>query len=173
MICLFEMIRSDFARSTKKRFNLINYLLLCLSSKGVAAVKDYRLSHYLWVKGMPMLAKVIKNRNIKKHGCDIGFSTKIGPGFAIGHPVGVVISGGAEIGENFTVMSCVTIGAKGLNDGGAPKIGDNVYIGTGAKVLGKISIGNNSCVGANSVVTHDVDENTVVAGVPATKIRGM
>lgn len=104
-------------------------------------------------------------------GFDITRGTDIGKGFYIGHFGGVVISGAAKIGDNCNISQGVTIGVSGVGENrGVPIIGDNVYIGAGAKVIGKIVIGNNVAIGANAVVTRDVPDNTIVAGVPAKVI---
>jgi serine O-acetyltransferase len=103
-----------------------------------------------------------------KFGISIPFTTRIGPGFYIGHFGGIVVSDGAEIGRNCNISQGVTIGASNRGQrAGAPVIGDNVYIGPGAKVIGGIRIGDDVAIGANAVVTHDVPSGSVVAGVPA------
>ena len=95
-------------------------------------------------------------------------NTKIGEGFYIGHFSGIVISSAAVIGKNCNISQGVTIGISGKGeDRGCPIIGDNVYIGAGAKVIGRITIGNNVAIGANAVVTKDVPDNAVVVGIPA------
>lgn len=91
---MFDLIKEDFKVSSKKDWSLFKYLLLCLSSKGVAAVKDYRLSHWFYKKGLYRIAKMVQNRNLKRHACEISCAADIGPGFAIGHPLGIVIGGG-------------------------------------------------------------------------------
>ena len=166
---MFDIIKTDYARSTKRKWSIVNYFLLCFSSKGVAAVKDYRFSNWLYRKKLFILAKIIQNRNIKKHGCDIGYNAKIDEGFAIGHPVGIVITGEATIGKNCTIMSNVTIGAKEGQNEGAPIIKNQVYIGTGAKILGKCTIEDNVTIGANAVVLKNVTANKIAVGVPANE----
>lgn len=167
---MFDIIKTDYARSTKRKWSIVNYLLLCFSSKGVAAVKDYRFSNWLYRKKLFVLAKMVQNRNIKKHGCDIGCSTQIDEGFAIGHPVGIVITGEAIIGKNCTIMSNVTIGAKEGRNEGTPIIKDQVYIGTGAKILGKCIIEDNAIIGANAVVLKNITANKKAVGVPAREM---
>lgn len=167
---MFDIIKTDYARSTERKWSIVNYLLLCFSSKGVAAVKDYRFSNWLYRKKLFVLAKMVQNRNIKKHGCDIGCSAQIDEGFAIGHPVGIVITGEAIIGKNCTIMSNVTIGAKEGRNEGTPIIKDQVYIGTGAKILGKCIIGDNAIIGANAVVLKNTAANKKAVGVPAREM---
>lgn len=103
--------------------------------------------------------------------CSIPFQAEIGKGTKLGHGgIAVVINKRAIIGQNCVIGSCVTIGGKSKGDA-APKIGDFVYIATGAKVLGDIQIGNHVIIGANSVVVKDVPSNCVVAGIPAAIIK--
>ena len=97
-------------------------------------------------------------------GIDIMVGTRIGKGFCIGHYSGNVVNASAIIGEDCMMLQGVTIGGW---KGGVPQIGSNVMICAGAKVIGNVRIGNNVVVGANAVVTHDVPDNAVVAGVPA------
>ncbi len=172
---MFENIKADYSRSTKKKFTLFNFLALCISSKGVDAVKNFRISHWFYKHNLLIFAKIFQNKNIKRNGCDIGYKASIGKGFAIGHPVGIVISSNAFIGENVTIMSGVTIGTKCLNaqNNGNPTIENNVYIGTGAKILGAVNIKEGSTIGANAVIVCDVDACSVWGGVPGKKIRGV
>lgn len=101
-------------------------------------------------------------------GIDLKRNTKIGKGFYIGHFSGIVISSAAVIGNNCNISQGVTIGVAGKGENrGCPTIGNNVYIGAGAKIIGKITIGNNVAIGANAVVTKDVPDNAVVGGIPA------
>ena len=106
-----------------------------------------------------------------KYGICIPFTTKIGSGFYIGHYGGIVVSKETSIGKNCNISHGVTIGQanRGIRKG-QPAIGDNVYIGPGAKIFGSIKIGNGCAIGANSVVNKDVPDNSVVVGVPGVII---
>lgn len=117
------------------------------------------------------IARVMYRRYMFRLGISIPFQTAIGPGFYIGHFGGIVVSHGARIGANCNLSQGVTIGQinRGRR-GGIPQIGDNVYIGPGAKVLGGITIGNGVAIGANAVVIDDVPDNAVVVGVPGRVI---
>ena len=114
-----------------------------------------------------LLKKIFLMRYTYKYGISIPYITRIGSGFVIGHFGGIVVNEKAVIGNNCTISHGVTIGKahRGKNMG-YPVIGDNVYIGAGAKIIGKIKIGNNVVVGANCVVTKDMPDNAVVAGIP-------
>ena len=121
-------------------------------------------SHYRWNK----LYGFILRRYHYKYGIELPRDTKVGEGFYIGHCGGIIISGGVVIGRNCNISQGVTIGVAGRGDNrGIPVIGDCVYIGPGAKVIGKIRVGNNVAIGANAVVTKDVPDNAVVGGIPA------
>ena len=105
-------------------------------------------------------------------GMKLGFSIPInvfGPGLAIVHYGTIVVSSEAKIGENCRIHAGVNIGANG-GEKAAATIGDNVYIGPGAKIVGKICIGDNVCIGANAVVTNDVESGITIGGIPARKI---
>lgn len=100
-------------------------------------------------------------------GIELPCEVVVGPGFVIDHFGGIVISGYASFGTNCRIRNGVVVGLKNVSDPCAPQIGDNVDIGAGAKVLGKITIGNNVAIGANAVVTCDVPDNYIAVGVPA------
>jgi len=114
------------------------------------------------------IARIFLNHLTYKLSISIPPSTEIGSGFYIGHFGGIVINGKSVIGKNCNISHGVTLGQanRGANKG-YPTLGDNVYIGPGAKILGAVKIGNNVAIGANSVVTKDILDNSVVAGVPA------
>ena len=99
------------------------------------------------------------------HGLDIPPSVPIGPGLYIPHPVGTVVMAN-HIGSHVTLVSCVTIGLR--KEVAFPTLGDHVYVGAGARILGPINVGNNVTIGANAVVLRDVPDNSVAVGVPAS-----
>ncbi|MFZ2160718.1 MAG: serine acetyltransferase [Sideroxyarcus sp.] len=100
-------------------------------------------------------------------GIDLPCEVEVGTGFIIDHFGGIVVSGYAKFGDHCRIRNGVVIGLKNIEEPGAPIIGNNVDIGTGAKVLGKIRIGNNVLIGANAVVISDVPDNSIAVGVPA------
>jgi serine O-acetyltransferase len=106
-----------------------------------------------------------------KYGIHVPYSTRIGSGLYIGHFGGIIVDNQALIGRNCNLSQSVTIGQanRGRNKGHSI-IGDNVYIGPGAKIVGAVRIGNNVAIGANCVVTHDIPENSVVVGIPGRVI---
>ncbi len=117
------------------------------------------------------LAILVLQRYSRRYGISIPFDTEIAEGFYIGHFGGIVVNYRTRIGRDCTISHGVTLGQanRGARSG-APVIGDGVYIGPGAKVVGAVTIGNNVAIGANCVVTDDVPDNGVVAGVPGRVI---
>ena len=110
---------------------------------------------------------------LHKQGLKLGFSISVnsfGPGLYIAHYGTLVVNRNVKVGENCKIHVGVNIGAWGQSDD-APKIGDNVYIGPGAKIFGKIKVGNNVSIGANAVVNKDVPDNCVLVGVPARIVK--
>lgn len=100
-------------------------------------------------------------------GIELPCEAIVGENFLIDHFGGIVISGYAKFGDNCRIRNGVVVGLKNVNDPCAPQVGNNVDIGTGAKLLGNIKIGNNVSIGANSVVLIDVPDNSIAVGVPA------
>ena len=124
--------------------------------------------------GARQLISLILRRQTYRFGISISPDARIGPGLYIGHFGGIVVNKDVVIGCNLNISHDVTLGQ--VNRGsrkGCPTIADNVYIGPGAKVLGRIHVGSHSAIGANAVVTRDVEENTSVAGVPARVISNV
>lgn len=100
-------------------------------------------------------------------GVELPCEVKVGRGFVIDHFGGIIVSGYASFGDNCRIRNGVVVGLSHADDPCAPVIGDNVDIGTGAKVLGRIRIGNNVLIGANAVVVRDVPDDSIAVGVPA------
>ncbi len=135
------------------------------------AVVAYRLKAWAHRNGIPVLPFICDTLNRLFWGVVIGDRVKIGRGLCIVHGY-VVIDGAVVIGKNCYINPHVTIGLRGGNvftlDG--PRLGDNVYIGTGAKILGAITVGNNVLIGANAVVLNDVPDDHTAVGAPARAI---
>ena len=136
------------------------------------AVLWYRLAHRLYLKKRYFAARMISQSTARRTGIEIHPGAKIGKGFFIDHGHGVVIGETAEIGDNVTLYQGVTLGGTGNETGKRhPTIEDNVMISSGAKVLGSITIGKNSKIGAGSVVVSDVPPNSTVVGVPGKVVK--
>jgi serine O-acetyltransferase len=171
---MWAEIRSDYGRYPGVG---LRRLAKALSAQGFWAVVGFRISHAVFslpgagglvAKGAWLpIQKLIECLT----GVQIGPGACIGPGLYIGHFGCIVVSGRAVLGANCNLSQGVTVGIAGRGDArGVPVIGDRVYVGAGAKVLGKISIGDDVAVGANAVVTHDVRSGVTVAGIPAKVI---
>jgi serine O-acetyltransferase len=160
-------VQSVFDRDPAAR-SLIE-VLLCYP--GLYAVWGYRLSHWLWVHRLKVLGRYVSQVMRWFTGIEIHPGAKIGQGLFIDHGMGVVIGETAEIGEEVTLYHTVTLGGTSLAKGKRhPTLGDRVTVGAGAKILGPITIGHDSRIGANAVVVKSVPDNAVVVGVPGQNI---
>lgn len=140
---------------------------ILLAYPGLHALIGYRFSHWLWVHHLKLWARWNSHLIRFLTGIEIHPGAKIGPGFFIDHGMGVVIGETAEIGRDVTIYHGVTLGGVSLTKGKRhPTIEDGVVLGAGSKVLGAITIGANSRIGANAVVVRSVPANSVVVGVP-------
>lgn len=140
---------------------------------GVKALALHRLAHGLYQMKLYFLARAVSEFSRAVTGIEIHPGARIGQGLVIDHGFGVVIGETAEIGDNVLIYQGVTLGGTSLEPGKRhPTIGDGVVIGSGAKVLGPITIGNNARIGANSVVLSAVAPATSVGGIPAKPLGG-
>lgn len=151
--------RDPAARSTLE-------VLLCYP--GLHALFCHRVAHFFHRRGLILMPRLISHLSRFFTGIEIHPGASIGSSFFIDHGMGVVIGETTEIGSNVTIYQGVTLGGTGKEKGKRhPTIGDNVVVGTGAKVLGPITIGENSRVGAGSVVLSSAPPNSTVVGIPA------
>lgn len=124
--------------------------------------------------GVRQVTVLLLHRYTIKYGMDISRDARIGSGFYIGHFGGIFVNQDVVIGDNCNISQGVTLGRQ--NRGariGCPMVGNNVYIGPGAKIIGKVHIGDNAAIGANAVVVNDVAPNTSVGGIPARPISDL
>lgn len=136
------------------------------------AILRYRLAHWFFVKKRYFVARWISQRAAKKTGIEIHPGATIGKGLFIDHGHGVVIGETAEIGDNCTIYQGVTLGGTGKEHGKRhPTIGDNVMISAGAKVLGSFTVGDDSKIGAGSVVLREIPPNSTVVGIPGRVVK--
>ncbi|MHB8130565.1 MAG: serine O-acetyltransferase EpsC [Mobilitalea sp.] len=136
------------------------------------AIIRYRISHYLYQKQHFFLARWYSQRTVRKTGIEIHPGATIGKGLFIDHGYGVVIGETAIVGDNVTLYQGVTLGGTGKEHGKRhPTVGNNVMISAGAKILGSFTIGENSKIGAGSVVLSEVPPNSTVVGVPGRVVK--
>ena len=139
---------------------------------GVHALLAHRVAHALHEARVPLLPRLIAGITRTVTGIEIHPAARIGAGFFIDHGMGVVIGETAEIGDDVTLYQGVTLGGTGFACGKRhPTVQDNVTIGSGAKLLGPITIGHGSKIGANTVVIHEVPPNSTVVGNPGHPVR--
>ena len=145
-----------------------NPIEVILTYPGLHALLVHRLSHCLYLVGVPVLPRLISHISRMLTGIEIHPGATIGRGLFIDHGMGVVVGETSEIGDNVTMYQGVTLGGTGQERGKRhPTIGNNVLIGVGAKILGAITVGDNSRIGAGAVVLDDVPPNSTAVGVPA------
>ncbi len=160
------------------KWSTLNEVFYNSFEPGLWVVVLYRFSRILYLINIPVLrifTRLITFFVFKFSelilGVAISASTDIGPGLYIGH-VGIIrIHPDVKAGKNLSIGQLVTIGTKGVGHKGVPSIGDNVYMGVGAKILGNIKIGNNVKIGANSVVVNDLPDYATAVGIPARIVK--
>jgi serine O-acetyltransferase len=145
---------------------------ILLTYGGVQALLAHRVSHALHEAGVPLIPGMLANLMRVLTGVEIHPAARIGRGLFIDHGAGVVIGETAEVGDDVTMYQGVTLGGTGFARGKRhPTVGDQVMIGSGAKLLGPIVVGARSKIGANSVVIHDVPADATVVGNPGHPVR--
>lgn len=168
----FSSMRRDIQSALERDPAARTAFEILLLYPGLHAVWFHRLAHWLWRRNAKLLARWLSQLARGLTGIEIHPGATIGPGLFIDHGMGVVIGETAEIGSDVTLYHGVTLGGTSLSKGKRhPTIGDRVTIGAGAKILGNITIGSDSRIGANAVVVKSVPENSVVVGVPGQIVR--
>jgi serine O-acetyltransferase len=164
---MFKRLREDIEVVFEQDPSARTYLEVILTYSGLHAIWAHRIAHAFYKRRLYFIARVISQASRFLTGIEIHPGAKIGRRFFIDHGMGVVIGETCEIGDNVTVFQGVTLGGTGKEKGKRhPTIKDNVLISTGAKVLGSITIGENSKVGGGSVVLKEVPPNSTVVGIP-------
>jgi serine O-acetyltransferase len=139
---------------------------------GVQALLAHRVAHALWESEVPLIPRTIAYTSRSVTGVEIHPAARIGSDFFIDHGSGVVIGETAEIGDRVTLYQGVTLGGTGFARGKRhPTLQDDVTVGSGAKLLGPVTVGRNAKVGANTVVIEDVPDHTTVVGNPGHPVR--
>ena len=165
---LTETIRAYMKNDPAARSGLEVFLLY----NGLHAQISYRFSHWFYRHHMPFIARWISQGSKHRTGIEIHPAATIGRRLVIDHGTGIVIGATAEIGDDCLIYQGVTLGGTGYGHGKRhPTLGNNVMVGSGAKVLGPIKIGDNSKIAANSVVLREVPPNCTVVGIPGHIVR--
>ena len=171
-MAMFGVIREQIDTIFREDPAAKSVVEIVLCYPGFHAVLLHRLAHRLYKAGVPLLPRVISQFSRFCTGIEIHPGATIGSRFFIDHGMGVVIGETSEIGDDVLIYQGVTLGGTGNEKGKRhPSIGNHVVIGTGAKVLGSITIGNNVKIGAGSVVVRPVPDNSTVVGIPGRVVR--
>ncbi|MGC3953234.1 MAG: serine O-acetyltransferase [Propionicimonas sp.] len=168
-------IREDLDAAMREDPAATSRMLVALTYPGVHAVWVYRLAHRLWLRGpvFKPLARILSQLARFFTGVEIHPGARIGRRFFIDHGMGVVIGETAEVGDDVLMYHQVTLGGRSRGRFKRhPTIGSNVLLGAGAKIIGPITIGDGTKIGANALVVKDVPPNSVVTGIPANTSPG-
>jgi serine O-acetyltransferase len=172
---MFKLFKQDVQRwvipqqiADPCQINLWVTLKLLYNYMSLQAMLWFRFGSWCTQKRIPFVKGFVYRHIMRNFGLEISPGADIGGGLYIAHPVGCVISA-KHIGENCSIISGVTIGMR--NEWAFPTIGDHVFIGAGARILGGITIGNGAVIGANAVVITDVPADATFVGVPAKRIK--
>jgi serine O-acetyltransferase len=164
---MFSALRRDIRTVLERDPAVRSALEVLLCYPGVHALAFHRLAHRLWHAGFTTLARGVSHLSRFLTGIEIHPAARLGRGLFIDHGMGIVIGETTEVGQNVTLLQGVTLGGTSLKrEKRHPTLGDNVVVGTGAAVIGAITIGDGTRIGAGSVVVRDVPPNSVVVGVP-------
>jgi len=169
---MFKLLLEDI-RACYRNDPAARNLLEVLTYAGVQAITLHRITHFLWKIGLPFVPRIISQLNRFLTGIEIHPGARIGRGFFVDHGMGIVIGETSEIGDNCVLFHNVTLGGTGKHTGKRhPTIGSNVFIGTGATILGPVTVGNNVKIGANTfIIMHDVPDNCTVVGSPGKIVK--
>ncbi|QOR66170.1 serine O-acetyltransferase [Cytobacillus suaedae] len=164
---MIKTMREDINMVFEQDPSAKSVLEVILTYSGIHAIWSHRIAHKFYKKRFYFIARLISQISRFFTGIEIHPGAKIGKRFFIDHGMGVVIGETCEIGNDVTIYQGVTLGGTGKEKGKRhPTIMDNVLIASGAKVLGSITVGENSKIGAGSVVLHEVPSNSTVVGIP-------
>ena len=167
MISFLSSVREDIGSILERDPAASSWLEVVLCYPGLHAVWAHRFSHWMWRHRLHLLARIISQVTRILTGIEIHPGAQIGRRLLIDHGMGVVFGETSIVGDDVTIYQGVTLGGTGKEKGKRhPTVGNNVSIGSGAKLLGNIRIGDNCRVGAGSVVLRDVPDNSTIVGVP-------
>jgi serine O-acetyltransferase len=167
---MLRLLRDDFREKAQWCYgsDRLPAILKAVTTDGSAAMVFYRAMQAARRSGHPVLEMTFNKLNSTFNNCIIGRGAEFGPGFVLIHATGVVINGCVKGGRRVFLEHQVTVGAE---RGQSPTLGDDIFVGAGAKIVGEISVGSGARVGANAVVVRDVAPETTVVGIPAKPVR--
>ncbi len=169
---MFKTIRNDIQVAIERDPAARNWLEVLLCYSGVHAIWGHRVTHWFWEHRLKLIARWLAQINRFFTGIEIHPGARIGEGVFIDHGMGVVVGETAEIGKNVTLYHGVTLGGVSLKKGKRhPTLEDGVVVGAGAQILGAVTLGECSRVGANAVVVESVPRDSVVVGVPGKVVE--
>ncbi len=169
---LIESVKSDIESVKRRDPAARSTIEILLTYSGLHAIIMYRAAHWFHTKKMFVVARCISQFARFLTGIEIHPGAKIGKGFFIDHGAGVVIGETTEIGDNCLIYQGVTLGGTGKEKGKRhPTLGNNVMVGSGARVLGPFKVGDNAKIAANAVVLEEVPPNCTAVGVPARIVK--
>jgi serine O-acetyltransferase len=172
MAGIFSEMKNDIRVALERDPAARNWVEVALCYAGVHAIWNHRIAHWLWKRNLKLLARWASQLSRFFTGIEIHPAAQIGSGLFIDHGMSLVIGETSIVGKNVTMYHNVTLGGVSLQKGKRhPTIGDDVVIGAGAQVLGAITVGNCSRIGANAVVVKDVPPDSVVVGVPGRIVQ--
>ena len=172
VLAVSVLFREEIQAAFERDPAATNFFEVILTYSGLHALIFHRITHRLYLLKIPFFPRWISQLGRSFTGIEIHPGATIGRRFFIDHGMGVVIGETAEIGDDVTLYQGVTLGGTGKERGKRhPTIGNNVVIGTGAKVLGNIKIGDHAQIGANAVVIRDVPSHSTVVGVPGRIVK--
>lgn len=162
----------EIIRTIKDKDPAINSTLEVFLYPTFIALIYYKIAHYFYLKKRFFIARFLSEKAKRKTGIEIHPGATIGSNFFIDHGMGVVIGENTIIGNDVTIFHGVTLGGTGKVKGKRhPTIGNNVFIGSGAKILGNINIGDNVKIGANAVILKSIKSNSTAVGIPGKIVK--
>ncbi len=169
---IFRQLREDIALIKERDPAARGTFEILMTYPSLRAMRSYRRANWFYRHGMFTVARIISQHARNKTGIEIHPGATIGKGLFIDHGMGVVIGETAVIGDNCMLYQGVTLGGTGKDKGKRhPTLGDNVLVGSGAKVLGPFTVGNNVKIAANAVVLNAIPDNCTAVGVPARVVK--
>ncbi len=169
---MFDRLREDIQTVKDRDPAATSVLEILFLYPGLKAIRRHRVAHWFFKHNMKFIARVISQQTVKMTNIEIHPGATIGRRFFIDHGTGVVIGETTEIGDDVTIYQGVTLGGTGKDTGKRhPTIGNHVMIGSGAKVLGPLVVGDNSNIASGAVVLDNIPSDSTAVGVPARVVK--